>query len=106
MKKCLVAILLFLLAISVGCSTPKQYTMEQYLRIRPGMTYEEVQEVVGDPGKQEMSMEQPAVPGVMAVQRYEIYQWKNSDGAVLVVQFVNKRVQGKSQSGLKYQYEK
>lgn len=106
MKKGLVAILLLVLAISAGCSTPNKYTIEQYYRIRPDMTYEEVKDILGDPGKLEASMEQPAIPDIIGAQRYSIYQWENSDGSKLAVTFSNNRVQFKSQSGLKYQNEK
>ena len=102
MKKCLVAILLLLLAISAGCSTETKYTMEQYYRIRPDMTYEEVKEVLGNPGTLEGRIDYPEIPEIMDAQHNTIYQWKNNDGSKLAVVFTNNRVRFKAQSGLKY----
>ena len=83
MKKCLVAILFFLLSISAGCSTETKYTMEQYYRIRPDMTYEEVKDVLGNPGTLEGRIDFPEIPEIMDAQHNTIYQWKNNDGTKL-----------------------
>ena len=74
--------------------------MEKCNKIQTGMSYQQVSEIMGNPGELGASTSMPAVPGVMAAIESKIYLWKNSDGSNMNVQFQNDKVIGKAQAGL------
>ncbi|MCM8901330.1 DUF3862 domain-containing protein [Caldicoprobacter algeriensis] len=74
-------------------SMDARVTMEKYNKIQNGMTYEEVEAILGE--GQLISESQ------IMDQRTEIYTWINSDGSNMNVTFQNGKVEAKAQFGLK-----
>ncbi len=102
-KKLILVICFMILSLFLaGCdgASPKKITMEKFNKIQDGMSYQQVSEIVGDPGKLGASTTMPAVPGVMGAIESKIYMWQNPDGSNMNVQFQNNKVIGKAQAGL------
>lgn len=67
--------------------------MDDYHRIRPSMSYEDVKQVIGFDGI--LSMVSQDMDGLE-----ETFYWNNNDASFVQVSFKNGRVYGKSQTGL------
>jgi hypothetical protein len=65
-------------------------SMAQYDTIQTGMSYQEVVKILGRPGVEAASSQNGAG-----------YRWQNADGSMVSVIFVNGRVGGKGQNGLR-----
>ena len=83
--------------VGPGKGTKSEYiTMEEFLAIKPGMTYEEVVKIVGSPG------EIMAESGNNSYKIHIVGWYGDSmSGANANVTFVNGKVDSKAQAGLK-----
>src|SRR5687768_5955298 len=66
-------------------SGPAVVTREEFKQVKPGMALEEVQRVIGDPGK-ELSK------GDMPGRTLQTRSWNNPDGSGVTVSFENGKV--------------
>jgi len=71
----------------------KKITAAEYGKIREGMTYPEVANIVGDPGEEVTSSD---IAGIRTV----MYSWANYDGSNANAMFQNDRMVMKAQAGL------
>lgn len=99
MKKVLLASLIVASLVISGCGgvSSNKYTLEKYNKIQTGMTYEQVKDIMGDPGQPSAESKMPASGEVV----FRIYQWQNSDGSNMQISFTNNHVDMKAQAGLK-----
>ena len=72
---------------------PPAVSMEKYLAIRSGMTFDEVKQLLGGGEIEFNRVEQPGYSSMM-------YQWNNEDGSFALVTFNNGIVANKNQTGL------
>ena len=80
MKKFLIIIVILLLS---ACSkSVDKITSDEYNRLRKGMSYSQVVEIVGEDGEL-ISTEE----SVMLIWKKKAYQWVNSDGTKAVLMF-------------------
>jgi hypothetical protein len=77
----------------VELTEPPVVTQAEFLQIQNGMSYEEVQRIIGAPG-QEMSRSD--VAGINTV----MYQWINRGGSNMNAMFQNGKLVQKAQFGL------
>jgi hypothetical protein len=75
-------------------STIDVITLEKFNQIQNGMTNQQVQELIGSPGKLLGSSNANNVVG-------KVYWWQNPQGSNAIVEFRNDLVVSKSQAGLK-----
>jgi hypothetical protein len=68
-------------------------TLEKFNQIQKGMTLQEVQEIIGSPGKLIAESKLGDVSG-------QVYSWKNSQGSNAIIEFKNSKVVAKAQAGL------
>lgn len=102
MKKLLTTGLVLTTLVIAGCGGgTAKYTMEKFNQVQPGMTYEQVKDIMGDPGKMNGETKSPSIEGVMDEITIRSYQWQNSDGSNMIVSFTNNQVDTKAQAGLK-----
>ena len=103
MKKVLLASLIVASLVISGCGgvSSNKYTLEKYNKIQTGMTYEQVKDIMGDPGQPSAESKIPAIEGVSSEVVFKIYQWQNSDGSNMQISFTNNHVDMKAQAGLK-----
>ncbi len=83
--------------IVAGCA-PKVVTRSEMRRLHPGMTYAEVVEVVGAPGR----LRQPGerVVGALVPQPgQEVHVWTNADGSLVSAAFDGGRLVSSSEYG-------
>jgi len=88
-----------LLGLLLSCGS-KKVTYEDYNKVKEGMTYEEVVEVVGEEGDQMSSINIEGA-GQFEGASSKAYKWQNSDGSNMIVMFSNGEVMSKSQTMLK-----
>ena len=81
MKKFLIIIVILLLS---ACSKSVKITSDEYNRLRKGMSYSQVVEIVGEDGKL-ISTEE----NVIFRMKQESYKWENYDGTYAVLLFSN-----------------
>lgn len=80
-------------------AVPPRVTLEEYHRIKKGMSYAKVVEIVGDPGEQ--SMHHLADWGDGEPMETVGYKWMNDDYSVMSLMFENDELIMKSQYRLK-----
>lgn len=73
---------------------PPVVTRAKYERIREGMTYEQVREILGETGEE---LSRSDIGGYTTV----MYSWKNSNGSNMNAMFQNGRLVNKAQFGLR-----
>lgn len=71
-----------------------EVTMEEYKKIKNGMSYEEVVEIIGFEGTEMSSNELAGIKTIM-------YSWQNADGSNMNAMFQNNKLNSKAQFGLK-----
>ena len=76
-------------------------THSEFQRIRTGMTYGQVVEIIGIHGEEMSRTEMPGVPGVMASTVTVMYAWSNPDGSNMNAMFQNDALISKAQFGLR-----
>ena len=84
MKKFLILIVILLLSACSdgGKKSVYKITSDEYNRLRKGMSYSQVVEIVGEDGEL-ISTEE----SVMLIWKKKAYQWVNSDGTKAVLMF-------------------
>lgn len=70
--------------------------MASYSRIKFGMSYSEVAQILGSPGTEDVRTTTPGVNIVIAS-----YVWKNADGSNVVCHFQNDELKIMAQAGLR-----
>jgi hypothetical protein len=81
-------------AEAVGPANGSMVRLEQFFRIKTGMTYKQAASIVGSPGVESV---RDAEAGILTV----VYTWKNPDGSNMSAMFQNGRLINKAQAGLK-----
>lgn len=76
-------------------------TRAEYDRIQSGMSYWQVQSVIGDLGTEISSGRIEGVPDVMDSIVTVAYSWTNDDGSNMIAMFQNDKLIQKAQFGLK-----
>ncbi|AUS08335.1 hypothetical protein C1X05_05485 [Laceyella sacchari] len=71
-----------------------EVTMEEFKKIKNGMTYEEVVKIIGFEGTEMSSSEIGGIKTIM-------YSWQNDDGSNMNAMFQNNKLNTKAQFGLK-----
>jgi Domain of Unknown Function with PDB structure (DUF3862) len=71
-----------------------EVTMEEFNKIKNGMTYEEVVKIIGFEGTEMSSSEIGGIKTIM-------YSWQNDDGSNMNAMFQNNKLNTKAQFGLK-----
>ncbi|WP_232337641.1 DUF3862 domain-containing protein [Thermoactinomyces sp. CICC 23799] len=71
-----------------------EVTMEEFKKIKNGMTYEEVVKIIGFEGTEMSSTEIGGIKTIM-------YSWQNDDGSNMNAMFQNNKLNTKAQFGLK-----
>ncbi|SMP05774.1 protein of unknown function [Laceyella tengchongensis] len=71
-----------------------EVTMEEFKKIKNGMTYEEVVKIIGFEGTEMSSSELGGIKTIM-------YSWQNDDGSNMNAMFQNNKLNTKAQFGLK-----
>lgn len=87
-------LLTFLVPILVSCSSPV-VTKSEFERIKPGMSYNELEIIIGAPGVEVSRSEVPGKPKTVT------YNWKNSDNSNMTATFIDGKLTNKVESGLK-----
>jgi hypothetical protein len=67
----------------------RTFSLDHYLQILPGQSYEEVQAILGSPGENMVDNE-----------RLKSFQWTNEDDSMISVTFYDNEMEGKSQAHL------
>ncbi|HOW51774.1 MAG TPA: DUF3862 domain-containing protein [bacterium] len=75
-------------------------TYAEYIKIKEGMTYEEVAKIIGAPGKEESRTTIPGVSGFSKSVIMVSYGWMNENGSNASLTFENNKVTMKVQFGL------
>lgn len=83
---------------SVG---PEIATFEEYEKIKDGISYKEVVQIIGAEGEEMSRNKIQGVPGVMESIETVMYQWVNSNGGNMNAIFQNDKLIQKAQFGLK-----
>ncbi len=76
-------------------------TFDEYKRIKNGMSYSEVVQIIGDEGEEMSRNKMDGVPGVMESIETVMYQWVNNNGSNMNAIFQNNKLIQKAQFGLK-----
>lgn len=76
-------------------------TFDEYQRIKNGMPYMQVVEIIGDEGEEMSRNKIEGVPGVMESIETVMYQWVNSNGSNMNAMFQNDKLMQKAQFGLR-----
>jgi len=72
-----------------------------YMRVEPGMTYEEVVAIVGPPTQELSRVRTEGVPGVLPSIETVMFMWEGAWGANMNAMFQNGRLVSKAQFGLR-----
>ncbi len=83
---------LFLLVVA-GCSAGAVVTKAEFDQITPGMSYAEVQGIIGDPGQK---LSEGAMMGITTT----MYMWQNAGGSNMNAMFQNDKLINKAQMNL------
>jgi hypothetical protein len=78
---------------------PPVVTLAEYEQIQPGQTYEQVVDIIGDPGKQISSVHMPGTEYTRGIDQ-RMYEWKNPDFSSASITFRHGRVTTTMQFGL------
>lgn len=97
MKHAISSVLSVTLLAVAGCSTPPVITQAECDQIQMGQSLQEVQAIVGDPGKEISRNEIPGVPEASGFSQ----QWLNSDGSGGMMIFQGEKLSNKTCYGLK-----
>jgi hypothetical protein len=103
------------LGVLSGCggpaSAPAIATMSEYDKIKEGMNYTEVSQIIGDPGSEEFNaanfkpspdpLNPSASPPSPSGSAPVAYRWMNDDGSSISCIFQDNMLVSKNQSGLK-----
>lgn len=76
-------------------------TKSEFDRIKNGMSYRDVVNIIGEPGEEISSNRIEGVPGVMESIDTIMYMWQNPGGSNMNAMFQNDKLMQKSQFGLK-----
>lgn len=98
-KKIITMILILLLLLGlVGCGTQNKadnsYTKQQFNKIKPGMTYNKVTNILGSDGK-------AITKNQTDLYQTSVYLWGARDGTNMTITFQNGEVTSKTQNDLK-----
>jgi hypothetical protein len=105
MKRFILAILVIGLVGTVlgGCgvvSISNVVSLADYNQIQTGMSYTQVESIIGSPGTETAHTHMDGVSGVMPSIDDVIYSWQNADGSNMLAMFQNDRLTTKAQAGL------
>lgn len=81
--------------------TQNVVSLGQYNQIQSGMTYEQVQQIMGSPGTPTASNHMPSYGGVTPDITDTSYMWQNADGSNMNAMFQNDSLIMKAQAGLR-----
>jgi hypothetical protein len=96
-----VCIFIAFIILSKACTKANiVVTRSEYMSIQEGMSYEQVKNLIGEPGMELASTTMPEVEGVMEKVDTKIIGWQNLDGSNANVTFQNDKVIMKAQAGL------
>jgi hypothetical protein len=70
-------------------------TKNEYEEVETGMSYEEVKDIIGEPGEELSSVEFPGIG------KSVMYSWRNDNFSTMTAMFTGNRLVSKSQFGLK-----
>jgi hypothetical protein len=87
--------------IGITNSSSQAVTMDKYLQIRDGMSYQEAIGIIGKTGEESSRNKIDGVPGVMETVVTVMYQWTNKDGTGMNAIFQNNKLVQKAQFGLR-----
>jgi hypothetical protein len=76
-------------------------TFDKYQRLKSGMSYRQVAQIIGHEGEELSRNKIDGVPGVMPSIDTVMYQWINSNGSNMNAMFQNDKLNAKSQFGLR-----
>jgi hypothetical protein len=76
-------------------------TMAEYQQLQNGMSYQQVVQVIGQPGEEASRNHMDGVPGVMESVETVMYQWINPGGSNMNAMFQNDKLIQKAQFGLR-----
>ncbi len=96
-----ICIVLFTTGIGDAIFSKPKITMEKYSRIQTGMSYNQVCQIIGEPGEELATTHVPGIPGVMGSITDKMYGWTNKDGSNFNAMFENDKLINKAQLGLK-----
>jgi hypothetical protein len=98
-----VGIFIYMQVNSGGGSVGPQpvITMSKYHQIQNGMSYQQVVQIIGNPGQEISRNHIAGVPGVMESVDTVMYQWANPRGSNMNAMFQNDKLVQKAQFGLK-----
>ena len=75
-------------------------TKSEFLRIKDGMSYQQVKDIIGQSGEEMSRNVIDGVPGVLERTETVMYMWTNPDGSNMNAMFQNDSLMQKSQFGL------
>lgn len=84
-----------------GFSLQPVVTMEEYQQIQNGMSYQQVVQIIGQPGEESARNHMDGVPGVMESLETVAYSWVNPGGSNMNAMFQNDKLMQKAQFGLR-----
>ena len=79
---------------STVLDSPPVVTLSEYSQITEGMSYEQVRQIIGAPGEENVRSDMVGISTVM-------YSWMNSNGSNMNAMFQNGRLVTKAQFGLR-----
>lgn len=91
-RRCIVC---SVLALS-GCANHENVTYADYLSVKPGMRYEEIEHTIGHPGMV-LASGQFLEGGIVGTPGEIVYFWKNRDGSNMSVSIKGDRVTSAAQ---------
>lgn len=80
---------------------PDVATMDEYNQIQTGMSYDQVQGIMGTPGEEVSHSDVPSPGGMVQGVSMEMYMWKNDNGSSMSTTFQNGQLIQKGQFGLR-----
>jgi hypothetical protein len=88
-------------AAEAAANTPPVVTLDEFDRIEKGMTLDEVQAIIGAPGKEKDGRILEGMPGFPAGGGHRVFEWSNADGGWMQVAMQDGRVRLKYENRLK-----
>lgn len=87
------------IALLISCASGNKITYADYVRVRPGMTYQEIENNIGMPGL--VLNNGQFLDGALVAKPGEIiYYWRNENGSNMTVSFVGGRASSAAQWNL------